>query len=203
MVHWSAAPFIRLALAFMLGIAAYLYLGQSWAGSAGPWAAGLVGLFALSWYWSQRQASPAATDAAGLVGLLAVAALGFARGQAATESRRPDHLVHYATRIEFYRGTVDEPAVVRANTYATTVRVQAVRIAGRWQAATGGVRISLPRHETAAAAPAPHYGEVWLVQGAPEPSKGPANPGEFDYRRYLEYHQVLHYLIRSVSKGNF
>jgi competence protein ComEC len=192
MLNWSAAPFLRVALAFMLGIAAYLYLGQGWVGSAAPWAAGLVGAYLGMWFWSQRQPTPTATDAAGLVGLLAVAALGFARVQGYTESRRADHLGRLAPRIEYYRATVDEVPVVRANTFATTLRVQAVRVAGRWQAATGGIRISLPRHETAAPVPAPRYGEVWLVQGTPELSKGPANPGEFDYRRYLQYHQVYH-----------
>ena len=192
MVHWSTAPFIRLALAFLAGIAAYLYLGQGWGGSAAPWAAGLVTLFGLSWGWSRRRPSPAATDLAGLLALLAVAALGFARTQGATESRRPDHLGRLAPGIEFYRATVDEAPVVRASTFATTLRVQAVRVGGRWQAATGGIRVSLPRHETAAAVPAPRYGDVWLVQGRPELSKGPANLGEFDYRRYLQYHQVYH-----------
>ncbi|RZK18400.1 MAG: ComEC family competence protein [Hymenobacter sp.] len=201
MLNWSSAPFLRVALAFITGISAYLYLGQSWAGSAAPWATGLTVSYLLLWLWSRRQFTPAATDAAGLVGVLAVAALGFARTQGATENRRPDHLGRFAPRIEFYRGTVDEAPVVRANTYATTVRVQAVRIAGRWQAATGGIRISLPRHETNAAVPAPRYGEVWLVQGTPELSKGPANLGEFDYRRYLQYHQVYH--AQFVHQGQY
>jgi competence protein ComEC len=201
MLNWSSAPFLRVALAFILGIAAYLYLGQEWAGSAAPWAAGLVGIYLLLWHWSQRQSTPAATDVAGLVGLLAVAALGFARIQGYTENRRADHLGHFAPRIEYYRATVDEAPVVRANTFATTLRVQAVRVAGRWQAATGGVRVSLPRHETAAPVAAPSYGEVWLVQGTPEPSKGPANPGEFDYRRYLQYHQVYH--SQFVHQGQY
>jgi competence protein ComEC len=192
MLNWSSAPFLRVALAFILGIAAYLYLGQGWAGSAVPWATGMVGAYLLLWFWSQRQPTPAATDAVGMVGLLAVATLGFARVQDYTESRRADHLGRLVPRIEYYRATVDEAPVVRANTFATTLRVQAVRVAGRWQAATGGIRVSLPRHETAAAVPAPRYGDVWLVQGTPELSKGPANPGEFDYRRYLQYHQVYH-----------
>jgi competence protein ComEC len=129
MLNWSSAPFLRVALAFILGIAAYLYLGQGWAGSAAPWAAGLVGAYLLLWFWSQRQPTPAATDAAGLVGLLAVAVLGFARIQGSTESRRADHLGHLVPRIEYYRATVDEAPVVRANTFATTLRVQAVRVA--------------------------------------------------------------------------
>jgi competence protein ComEC len=181
---------LRVALAFIAGIAAYLYLGQNWAGSAAPWATGLVLTYMPLWLWSQRR--PAATDAVGLLGLLAVGVLGFARIQGYTESRRADHLGHFAPRIEYYRAVVDEAPVVRANTFATTVRVQAVRVTGRWQAATGGIRISLPRHETSVAVPAPRYGEVWLVKGTPELSKGPANPGEFDYRRYLQYHQVYH-----------
>ena len=192
MLNWSSAPLLRVALAFIAGIAAYLYLGQSWVGSAAPWATGLVVIYCSLWLWSQRQPNPATTDAAGLVALLAVGALGFARIQGYTEDRRADHLGHFAPHIEYYRAVVDEAPVVRANTFATTVRVQAVRVAGRWQAATGGIRISLPRHETSADVPAPCYGEVWLVKGTPELSKGPANLGEFDYRRYLQYHQVYH-----------
>ena len=199
MLNWSSAPLLRVALAFIAGIAAYLYLGQNWAGSAAPWATGLVLAYGLLWLWSQRR--PAATDAAGLLGLLAVGVLGFARIQGYTESRLADHLGHFAPRIEYYRAVVDEAPVVRANTFATTVRVQAVRVAGRWQAATGGIRISLPRHETNAAVPAPRYGEVWLVKGTPELSKGPANPGEFDYRRYLQYHQVYH--SQFVHQGQY
>jgi competence protein ComEC len=201
MLNWSSAPLLRVALAFIAGIAAYLYLGQNWAGSAAPWAAGLVLAYVLLWLWSQRRPAPAATDAAGALGLLAVAVLGFARVQGYTESRRADHLGHFAPHIEYYRAVVDEAPVVRANTFATTVRVQAVRVAGRWQAATGGIRISLPRHETNADVPAPRYGEVWLVKGRPELSKGPANPGEFDYRRYLQYHQVFH--SQFVHQGHY
>jgi len=201
MLSWSSAPFLRVALAFIVGVAGYLYLGQNWAGSAAPWAATLVLGYGLLWAWSQRRASPAATDAAGLLALVAVAALGFARTQAVTESRWPDHLGPLAPRIEFYRATVDEAPVVRASTFATTVRVQAVRVAGRWRQASGGIRISLPRHETADSVPAPRYGDVWLVQGRPELSKGPANPGEFDYRRYLQTHQVYH--SQFVHQGQY
>ena len=201
MLAWSSAPLLRVALAFIAGVAGYLYLGQEWAGSAAPWAAGLVLAYLIGWFISQRHGNPAATDALGILGLLAVAALGFARGQAATESRRPDHIGPLAARIEFYRATVDETPVVRASTFATTLRVQAVRVAGRWRAASGGIRISLPRHETADSVPAPRYGEVWLVQGRPELSKGPANLGEFDYRRYLQTHQVYH--SQFVHQGQY
>ena len=201
MLPWSTAPFLRLALAFMLGVVGYLYLGPHWAGSAAPWVLGLGLLYAAAWYYSRRQRGPEATDAVGLLGLLAVAALGFARIQVATESRRPDHIGHLVPRIEYYRAVVDEAPVVRPATFATTLRVTAVRVAGRWQAATGGIRISVPRYEPRAPMPAPRYGEQWLVRGTPAASRGPANPGEFDYRRYLQYHQI--YFSQFVHPGQY
>ena len=201
MLDWSPVPFLRIAVAFIGGIAAYLYLGQAWQGSAVPWAAGLLLAYGAAVYLAQRRRGTAATDVAGALGLLAVAALGFARVQDTTQSRWPDHLGRLVPRIECYRAVVDEAPVVRPKTYATTLRVQAVRVGGRWQAANGGVRVSLPRLETGATVAVPRYGEVWLVRGTPEASKGPANPGEFDYRRYLQYHQVFH--SQYVHQGQY
>ena len=39
------------------------------------------------------------------------------------------------------------------------------------------------------------------MQGNPELSKGPANLGEFDYRRYLQTHQVYH--SQFVHQGQY
>ena len=203
MLDWSPVPFLRIAAAFIAGIAAYLYLGQAWGGSAWPWALALLLVYGAAVYLAQRRRGTAATDVAGVLGLLAVAALGFARIQSITQSGWPDHLGGLVPRIECYRAVVDEPPVVRAKTFATTLRVQAVRVAGRWQAASGGVRVSLPRLETGAMVAAPRYGEVWLVRGTPEASKGPANLGEFDYRRYLQYHQVFYTMFNNALNALF
>ncbi|OGX88568.1 ComEC/Rec2 family competence protein [Hymenobacter glacialis] len=132
---------------------------------------------------------PRRADVAGAVALLAIGLLGATLTQRATESRRADHLHRFADAVESYQAVVDDYIVVRAATYATTLRVQAVRVAGQWRVARGGVRVSLPR---VAGVPQPRYGEVWLIRGHPDLSKAPLNPGEFDYRRYLEYRQVYH-----------
>ena len=188
MINWAAFPFVRYTPALIVGIVAYLYFGANWP-ELWPIAAALAGGAALLLVGTVRQRRPAATDVAGLVSLLAIGVLGATLTQRATESRRADHLFRFADKIECYQAVVNDYTVVRAATYATTLRVQAVRVAGRWQRATGGVRVSLPR---VAGVPQPGYGEVWLIRGHPDPSKGPLNPGEFDYRRYLEYRQVYH-----------
>jgi competence protein ComEC len=179
---------VRLTLALMAGILTYLYLGEVLPPLAGP-LVGLMLLFGGVQLWARRQRGAAATDAAGLLAVVAVYVAGAALTQQATESRATNHLYRFNSQIEFYRAVVDDYTVVRLATYATTVRVSAVRVAGKWQSAVGGIRVSVPRDSGVVA---PLYGDVWLVRGAPTPSKPPLNPGEFDYRRYLAYHQVYH-----------
>ena len=188
MIRWATFPFVRYTPALIAGIVGYLYLGT---GCPELWPAtlalALVSIALL--FGAVRQAHPAFTDAAGLLSLLTIVALGATLTQRATDSRRADHLFRFGDKVECYQAVVDEAPVVRAATYATTLRVRAVRVAGRWQRATGGVRVSLPRVVGIAE---PGYGELWLIRGHPDPSKPPLNPGEFDYARYLEYRQVYH-----------
>ncbi|WP_170172697.1 ComEC/Rec2 family competence protein [Hymenobacter rigui] len=172
----------------MAGILTYLYAGAALPNLGGA-VVGVFILFLVVQVWAARRPTPGATDVAGLLAVLMLYVAGAALTQQATESHARNHLYRFAGRVEYYRAVVDEYTVVRPATYATTVRVSAVRVAGRWQPAQGGVRVSVPREE---GLPVPQYGDVWVVRGAPAPSKAPLNPSEFDYRRYLQYHQVYH-----------
>ena len=187
-IQWASYAFVRLVLALMPGILTYLYFGESLPPLLVP-LVGMVVLFGIVQYWASRQRGAGATDAAGLLAVASVYLAGATLTQQATESRSTTHLYRFGDKIEFYRAVVDDYTVVRPATYATTVRVSAVRVGGKWQAAVGGIRVSIPRDS---GVQAPLYGDVWLVRGAPAPSKAPLNPGEFDYRRYLQYHQVYH-----------
>ena len=188
MINWATFPFVRYTPALILGIVAYLYFGEAWP-ELWPVAVGLAAVSIALIAWAVRLRAPAAPDAAGTVALLAIFVLGATLTQRATESRRADHLFRFGDKVECYQAVVDEATVVRAATFATTLRVQSARVGGRWRTATGGVRVSLPR---VAGIARPRYGEVWLVRGHPDPSKPPLNPGEFDYRQYLAYRQVYH-----------
>ncbi|UOQ76425.1 DUF4131 domain-containing protein [Hymenobacter sp. 5516J-16] len=168
-IKWAPNAFVRLTLPLMAGILTYLYWGETLPELL-PFVGLLVVLFGVVQAWATRQREATATDAAGLLAVLAVYVAGAALTQQATESRAPDHLYRFGSGIEFYRGVVDDYTVVRPATYATTVRVSAVRVGGQWRPARGGIRVSVPRE---AAVTAPQYGDVWLVRGAPAPSKPP------------------------------
>ncbi|UYZ60925.1 ComEC/Rec2 family competence protein [Hymenobacter latericus] len=187
-IPWATHPAVRLVLALVLGIVIWFYWGASLPDLL-PWLAAGVVLYLGANGWATKAGTSGAHDAAGLLALGVLVLAGTTVAQQATESRRPEHLYHQGP-IEFYRAVVDDYTVVRPNTYATTLRVSAVRVAGQWRPALGGVRVSVPRYE--AGVQEPRYGQVWLVRGAPAPAKAPLNPGEFDYRRYLGYHQIYH-----------
>ncbi|WP_165370484.1 ComEC/Rec2 family competence protein [Hymenobacter persicinus] len=188
MIHWAPVAFVRLFLALAAGILTYFYAGSSLPDLG--WAlAGSMALFVGVQLWARRQPAPGPTDAAGLLALAVLFLAGLTLTQQATESRQSGHLSQLPGPVEFYRAVVDDYTVARPATFATTVRVSAVRIGGQWRPALGGIRVSVPRDAGVAA---PQYGDVWLVRGGPAPSKAPLNPGEFDYRRYLQYHQVYH-----------
>ena len=188
MIHWASYAFVRLTLALMAGILTYLYIGDALPSLVWP-LIGLVLVFVALQAWVWRSPNPAAADNAGLLALVAVYVAGAAFAQRATESRSPIHLYRFGGRVEFYRAVIDDYVVARPATYATTLRVSAVRVAGVWHLAMGSIRVSIPRDSGVVA---PQYGELWVVRGAPTPSKAPLNPGEFDYRRYLAYHQIYH-----------
>ena len=186
MISWSLVPFLRLTPALLLGIVAYLYFGEN-APDLLLLLLGAIGMYVAAALYTARRSKAASTDQVGLLGLLVVSMAGFVLTQQRTESHRADHIGRFLPRIEAYEATVDDYPTVRPRTFAATLRVSRIRVAGRWQTATGSVRVSLLR---AADVPAPQYGQVWLVRGHPEPGRPPLNPGEFDYRRYLEYRQV-------------
>ncbi|PJJ59293.1 ComEC/Rec2 family competence protein [Hymenobacter chitinivorans] len=188
MIQWAPYAFVRLFLALAAGVLTYLYFGAALPDLRWP-LAGLTGVFIALQTWASRQPNPGPTDAAGMLAIICLFVAGLTLTQQATEKRRSEHLSQLTGPIEFYRAVVDDYTVVRPATYATTVRVSAVRVAGQWRAALGGIRVSVPRDSGVTQ---PRYGDVWLVRGGPASAKAPLNPGEFDYRRYLSYHQVYH-----------
>ncbi|UOQ74739.1 hypothetical protein [Hymenobacter cellulosilyticus] len=157
MIQWAPYAFVRLFLALAAGVLTYLYFGAAWPDFRGP-LVGLTLLFVALQTWANRQPAPGPTEAAGWLALFTLFVAGLTLTQQATENRRPDHLSQLKGTIEFYRAVVDDYTVVRPATYATTVRVSAVRIRGQWQAALGGIRVSVPRDSGVAAPATATYG---------------------------------------------
>lgn len=186
MLRWSAQPFLRYVLALMAGIVCYaVFPGAKAIGGAYP--VGGVLLLALLYLFLLFKKKFGARRT-GLAGLLLLSSLGFLVSMAHDERQADDHLVHLPGRVLAYEARVQTQPEQRQKSFRFVLRVERVRTAGGWQNASGQILSYLSR----TAATPPRYGERWLIAGSPERVEGPRNPGQFDYRAFLETQQIYH-----------
>ncbi|MGV3640380.1 MAG: ComEC/Rec2 family competence protein [Adhaeribacter sp.] len=197
---------MRIALFFSAGILLYLQQGHK-PGFVFPLLALLLFTYVLAWMLAERFHSAHWNNLAGLAGLGAIALLGFCTTHYRTARVQPDNLLHQKGEVKYYTGVVQAYTSRKPATEAATLELRQVQVAGRWRPVSGRVRLTVARQ---AGSRVLAYGDLLLVAGAPEEVKVPANPGQFDYRRYLAYQQTYHqhfrypgqYLVIGREPGN-
>ncbi|MBK5278784.1 MAG: ComEC family competence protein [Bacteroidia bacterium] len=125
---------------------------------------------------------------AGLVGLFAVYVAGFINILHHTETRKADHLTHIKS-IEAYSAKVKSLPEEKIKSWKVEVVVDAVKLKDEWIPATGNVLIYFSKQSGRIDL---KYGDQILVKGAPIPLESPANPHEFDFRRFLTFRNIYH-----------
>ncbi|MBC3540309.1 ComEC/Rec2 family competence protein [Rufibacter sediminis] len=168
----------RLLVSFLAGILLYYSIGRGFTLS-GEAAAFFVLLFlGLGWLAMKRPLARRRSWA-GIAGILTVTALSF---WACFLKNTPKTLPVPAREITHYRITLVKAVALKPTSVSSVGRVEAVRAGGKWYPAQGQVAVFLPH---SAQADALMYGQQLLVQGALTLPAAPANPFQFDYRRYL------------------
>lgn len=187
MLHWAPYPFVRVTLAFILGV--LLYLG--WGGASGIMLLGLLlAAFVLAALLAQRVKTAWATDMAGIAGLVLFASIGYSTTHLRTEKHDSHHLLNLAAAPTHYMGVVEDYVLQKPGYQSTVLQVQQVKVGEAWQTATGKVQLSVP-HDSAAAYML-NYGDVLLVKGSPQVVQPPLNPAQFNYKAYLAHKNILH-----------
>ena len=190
MIRWAPYPFLRYVFSLGAGITAYLYSGEkpAWA----SWLfAFLLLLFFTLYLLARQKKSDYLHNLTGLVGLLLLFLSGFLLTHFRTAQHEPHNLSHQTGPISHYTGVVDDYITQKPSSVSTTLRLQTIKKEGKWLPATGYVRLTLKRDTAATNFPF-SYGTVLLIKGQPTAVKPPANPGQFDYRRYLSDRQIYH-----------
>jgi competence protein ComEC len=202
MFQWVPYAFIRITLFFLAGILLGIY-------QPGLLNANLVtlllctgaALFAVLSRW--RTINP------GAVGLFSLTAAGYLNVWYHTHSNNPSHFMHAELSIGYYRVVITEPAEEKANSWKQLARVEAIKpIDNDWQSTTGKVLLYFSKSDFKV----PYrYGDVLVIKGSPHALEPPANPGEFDYKRFLSFRNIYHqHFLRQESiryfgaaNGNF
>lgn len=188
MFQWVPYAFVRIAFFFIAGILTGIYQPIVTEYQAGALLVGLVVVYFLLALWDKLNPGPA--------GLLAVFMAGYVNVLINTESRHATHFMH--TKLTAYEVILTEPAEEKTNSWKQVARVTAIKPqTGEWLPATGNVLLYFSK--TGFTKPY-GYGHVLLINGAPGEIAPPANPGEFDYKRFLSYRNIFHqHFLRSGS----
>ena len=109
----------------------------------------------------------------------------------------PDQLVNANKKIEGYLVKIEEVDKDDSLYTKLTVKVHLARLNHLWEVKSGKILLILrnsPDEETSF-----QPGNLLLVRGAPSAFKGPENPNQFDYRKYMFYKGIYlqHFLDRN------
>lgn len=181
-------PLVRIAGVFAAGIlfAIYGFLKLPFALSAWLSVALCIGYLAL---WHFRAKRPLKL----VMGVLALAGCflaGYSLVFLKTESNLPNHLLQVSGKIIAYEATMAGHFDVRQNSYRTTVRVTSVKTDAGWQEVSGKINLYISKKDFD---PTQWWwGDAFLVKGSPVEITPPANPHEFDFKRFLGFKNVYH-----------
>jgi competence protein ComEC len=185
MYFWIPYAFVRIVVFFMAGILIGIFV---------PFSIPLlpvVTLFFLSAmaYVLMAASAPIRKVAnPGFVGLFCILTAGYLNVQLQTESKQPDHLSKLESKPQFYRAVISAYVQEKDKSWKAEARVEQVRVNGKWNDCQGKVLLYFSKDFPVP----PAYGDKLLVKGNPYEVKGPLNPGEFDYRKFLSYRNIHH-----------
>jgi competence protein ComEC len=188
MISWAPYTFLRITFFFILGILTYIHGLNNVDSSTLQFVFGLaIPLYLILYVFQRKLKKQALSVLLGIAGFTIIFCFGFLLTKQHTYINDPSHIAHHQEGLKNYTAVVSGWVQEKGQYYRTEVDVTAIRNEKGWVNATGRVQVYIDKN---ALNRIPAYGDLLLIKGAPLASKGPANPGEFDYRRYLSFQQV-------------
>jgi competence protein ComEC len=184
MFFWTPYVFVRTVACFIAGILVGIYQPNLIPERLAVWLlVCLVLLFLVSALRGQR------TIYTGPAAMLVLMISGYLHTLYRTDSRHPDHIIHYQGSITGYKVVVSGYPEEKVRSWKVEAAVQALHDGEAWKPCTGKMLLYLSRQDFSSPF---HYGDVLLIRGAPNLLREPQNPGEFDYRRFLTFRKIYH-----------
>lgn len=106
-----------------------------------------------------------------------------------TDRFNPNHVLHHLTDSTQLVATVNGPPTEKAKSWKVPVKIQSVQADDSAHSVFGKAFIYL---EPDSLATTVRYGDQLFLHHPPDTLDPPANPGEFNYKRYLSFHNIYH-----------
>jgi competence protein ComEC len=188
MLRWTPYVMVRICLSFVAGILAGIYFPQ-W--TEERWI--IIGLLVLIpayfiVYFSLRDRE-SVRSITGVIGLTAIFLFGILHLLINTQSRSEHHLLSIGDKIEYYEAIVRSAPESKARSWKVEVEVNRVKT-GEWRPVTGKVLLYVSKKSVDRIPWL--YGDRLLIKGSPVELSTPANPHEFNFKRFLGFKNIYH-----------
>jgi competence protein ComEC len=188
MFRWIPYAMVRITAFFIAGILAGIY----WPDELSEYNAALIfAVLLLSYFLAVLllRGSSALKAVSGLTGLMAVFLAGYIHLLNSTDARRPSHITHINKPIDYYFAEVTGAPEEKNNSVRVEVEIKEIKSGPEWESVTGKCLLYVSKKS----GPFPiQYGDRILIAGAPMEVPPPANPGEFDFKRFLSFRNISH-----------
>ncbi len=115
--------------------------------------------------------------------------LGVALTYLNTQTNQPSHYSHSINDSEYYLVRLTDYPVVKERSVKLVARVMASQVNQEWSKSSGKLLLYCKKDSTA---PELIYGDVLVIKNTLREIVPTQNPYEFDYKRYLRFHQIYH-----------
>jgi len=196
MIRWTPFVMVRIALFFIGGILLAIYqpdvLDQQLVKLSliGCIVLYFIGRFILRGRSSIRIFS-------GFIGLLSIFLLGYFHLLNSTDSRSVDHLLTMRDTIQYYEAIVRSAPESKSKSWRLEIEVTRVKT-NEWLDKSGKVQLYVSKRSIDKIPW--QYGDHLLIKGEPVELRPPANPYEFDFKRFLGFKNIYHQQFVSADQ---
>jgi competence protein ComEC len=136
----------------------------------------------------------------GTLGLVFVFLFGYLHLQLNTQGRSQDHLLNEKDRIVAYEAIVRTAPESKARSWKIQAEVVQIKT-NQWKQASGLVMIYISKKSIDKVPWL--YGDRLLIKGSPNELTSPANPEEFNFKRFLSFRNIYHQQFITADQIKF
>jgi len=195
-MYRNEVPFLRMLLPFIAGVLIQLVFNIPLPVPGMVCVAGFL-LLMIHTVFKKFSSSWKLRSIGGICLNLAFIAAGMSVTYLKTGSNNPNHFMYRDSEPATYLAKITRPLVEKPGSFKTIAEIF-VKVNGNgWQHVSGLVLVYLQKDSVASVL---NYGDVICFSSGPARIPSPGNPAEFDYRRFMSFHQVYHQVYLGSQK---
>ncbi|MCH8318225.1 MAG: DUF4131 domain-containing protein [Bacteroidetes bacterium] len=197
MIQWTPYSFLRITVFFIAGILFYIYTDLEFDHYFELFACFILG-YALLYFTIPKERIVYFKPVFGIIALISVFLFGILLTKQNTNSNDADHILNFNGEIYYYKGLIVSELTEKAKSYKVELLISEIKNKNGWRTASGRILIYFAKDSVTKML---KYGDRLIIKGSPNLITPPSNPNEFDYKRYLSFHNIYHQHF--VRNGNY